>query len=199
MQWGDVATWFAVVAATGAASVAFWQLRGQQKVMADQVLIQERQQADQVDVKIRKTSGAQAGVTPEDSTHEVLLVVIANGSKRPIRRVSCVLRMEKELLPLRISPIGYRDLQHDGRAVPASAEEYVYSGFDTLIPLLRAGRSAAFVFNSKGLLVPPLGAWVRFADDAGLEWEVTGDLHLSKLKKTRSYEWREGHPVTERW
>jgi hypothetical protein len=70
------------------------QLHDQQEVIRAQTLIQERQQADQIDVVARTIDGVQAGVLGRDEVPKggralVHMVAVVNGSKRPVRDVIC--------------------------------------------------------------------------------------------------------------
>ena len=84
----DVPTWLAVSGAIPAAGAALWQLRLQRIQLADQTRIQEREQANNVDVTVQAVDGAQAKMLPEDKGEPVHMVVVTNGSARPIREVT---------------------------------------------------------------------------------------------------------------
>jgi hypothetical protein len=66
VAWGDVPTWIAVIGALVGAGVALRQLRAQQREIARQTRILERQQADEVDVLMYTGLGAPPG-TPSPS------------------------------------------------------------------------------------------------------------------------------------
>jgi hypothetical protein len=89
MNWGDVPTWLAVVGAFLGGGAALWQLRLQRIQLADQTRIQERRQADAVDVSAGAIDGAQTAVLPPDKGEPVHMIVVTNGSHRPIREVTC--------------------------------------------------------------------------------------------------------------
>ena len=94
IAWGDFPTWLAVVAAAAAAVAAFWQLRlqrlqlhDQQKVIAEQALLLERQQANRIDLTIQDV--------PQDDVREPPLIRadISNRSDRPIRNIRCRIKL----------------------------------------------------------------------------------------------------------
>lgn len=89
VNWGDVPTWLAFAGAFLGGGAALWQLRLQRIQLTDQTRIQERQQANAIDVAGRPVDGAQAQVLPASEGESVHMVVVANGSDRPIREVAC--------------------------------------------------------------------------------------------------------------
>lgn len=60
VDWGDVPTSLALFGAFLAAGAALWQLRLQRIQLADQTRVQEREQANQVDVTVPPVDGADA-------------------------------------------------------------------------------------------------------------------------------------------
>jgi hypothetical protein len=92
VAWGDVPTWFLVVLGAVGSGAALRQLglqrvqlHDEQEVIRPQTLIQERQQADQIDVVARTIDGVQAGVlgrdeVPKGGRAPVHMVVVVNGS-----------------------------------------------------------------------------------------------------------------------
>jgi hypothetical protein len=206
VDWGDVPTWVTAGTALAALVAAFLAYRAQSdaarkqaqqvdlqgrqldlqaQVIADQIRLQERQQADQVDVAGRPTDGAQAAVLPPDKGEPVHMVVVTNGSTRPIREVACKIEV------IGADPSIRHDKQADvyGLMMPyalgpaAQAETFVFGERTGTIPVLRAGQKAAFVWSFTVALYPRFSVWLRFTDDAGLHWEITTDLHLQKLAK----------------
>jgi hypothetical protein len=51
--------------------------------------VQERRQADAVDVAAGPIDGAQAGLLPSDKSELVHMIMVTNDSNRPIREVTC--------------------------------------------------------------------------------------------------------------
>ena len=62
VNWSDVATWLAVLGAWATALAALWQLRLQRIQLEDQTRIQEREQANLVDVSASSVDGVKARV-----------------------------------------------------------------------------------------------------------------------------------------
>jgi len=89
VNWGDFPTWLAVFGGFAAAGAALWQLQLQRIQLTDQTRIQERLQADAIDVTASSIDGVQAGLLPSGHAEQVILVMVTNGSKRPIRDVAC--------------------------------------------------------------------------------------------------------------
>jgi hypothetical protein len=161
------------------------QLDLQAQVIADQTRLQERQQADQVDVTGRPTDGARATVLPPDKGEPVHMVVVANGSTRPIREVACKIEAIQADSSIRHDKLAdvYGLMMPYALGPGAQAETFVFGERTGTIPVLRAGQKAAFVWGFTVALYPRFVLWLRFADDAGLHWEITTDLHLEKLAK----------------
>jgi hypothetical protein len=89
IAWGDVPTWFAVIAASAAALVALRQLLSQQMVIAQQARQLDRQQADRVDFTwcgASQVLNLSVSAIPKDVQ---AVLVVANNSRRPIRDVTC--------------------------------------------------------------------------------------------------------------
>jgi hypothetical protein len=196
MNWGDVPTWvtagvafLALIGATLAYRAQSEQLRLQRIQLADQTRIQEREQANKVGIGAYPIDGELAKVLPEDKGAPVHMVVVINGSERPIRKVASKI----EAMELAGRATG----QHDDKLADvygslepydlrpgARRETFVFGARDHTMPVLRANRKAAFVWSFTVAEYPELSALVRFDDDAGLHWEVSyPDLHLQKLHK----------------
>ena len=62
VNWSDVATWLAVLGAWATALAALWQLRLQRIQLEDQTRIQEREQANLVDVSASSVDSVKARV-----------------------------------------------------------------------------------------------------------------------------------------
>lgn len=183
VNWSDVATWLAVLGAWATALAALRQLRLQRVQLEDQTRIQEREQANLVDVSARSIDGAQAQVLPEESTEPVHMVVVTNGSKRPVREVTVKIEACTEDMSTRHEKMadvrGTLEPYNLGPNVQGQA--FVPAERSSTMPVLRAGRTAAFVWGFTTALYPRLIPWVRFTDDAGLHWEIDTSLHLKKL------------------
>ena len=190
MSWGDVPTWIAVVVGAVGGGAALWQLglqrtqlRAQQKVIADQASVLGRQQADRIDVAYRTIGGAAARVLPPESEELVHLVAVTNGSSRPIRNVSC---------KIEACPVG-ASVAHDRLAAcvgefvdmrlgsDAVVDQFVRGENTDHMSVLRSGQKGTFVFPFTTDHYPRPRFTVRFTDDAGLDWQIDHDLHLTKL------------------
>jgi hypothetical protein len=185
VNWGDVPTWLAVFGAFLAAGAALWQLRLQRIQLADQTRTQERQQADQVEVAARAIDGAAAKVLPDDQGEPVHMVVVDNGSKRPIREVAVkieAIQADESVRQQKMADV-WGELMPYALGSTTTAEAFVLQARASTMPVLRAGHKGAFVWGFTAALYPRLLSWVRFTDDAGLHWEITTDLHLRKLPK----------------
>jgi hypothetical protein len=183
VDWGDVPTWLAVAAGFGAGGVALWQLRLQRIQLADQTRIQERQQADAVDVAAGAVDGGKSWVLPSDKSEPVHLVIVTNGSKRPIREVACKMEAIQTDSTIRHDKLAdvYGEMREVGLGSKASVETFEPQAHASTMPVLRAGHKAGFAWAFAAARYPRFLSWVRFTDDAGLHWQVTTDLHLEKL------------------
>ena len=189
VNWGDVPTWLAVFGAFLAAGAALWQLRLQRIQLTAQIHIQEREQANKVGIGAYPIDGAHTKVLAEDEGEPVHMVVVINGSERPIRKVA------SKIEPL--ASAGRSASLHDGKLADvygslepydlgpgARRETFVFGARHHAMPVLRAHQKAAFVWGFTVAEYPELTARVRFDDDADLHWEVSyPDLHLQKLRK----------------
>jgi hypothetical protein len=203
--WGDVPAWvtagvafLALIGAMLAYRTQSEQLRLQRIQFEDQTRVQEREQANQVDVTTGVLDGAQARVLPTNKGEPVHMVVVTNGSKRPIRDVTCranVYSAASELFgPRRADgqPVRQDELVKERRAPDVlgqvtaidpggEAQTFVLRSPGIMWPVLKAGDHVAFVWGLATAQWPRLVPLVRFTDDAGLHWEIDRDLHLQKL------------------
>lgn len=189
INWGDVPTWLAVVVASVGGGIALRQLRlqgavikgeiernaardklldGQLKELAARVTSGQRQQAEHIDLTWENIQSA-----PSES-----LAVVINGSRRPIRNVSCVAWVgdPKERLVSRYAaemrPI---DFPRQAFAMPEQTPDSWMT-----IYALRAGGRAGFRFATE--VSDDDETEVEFTDDAGCRWSLTSGLHLSLLE-----------------
>lgn len=153
-----------------------WQLQLQRIQLADQTRIQERQQANAIDVTVGDIDGAKSGVLPSDNSEPVHGVAVVNGSNRPIREVAC--KMEAIEADGRTSQTKLADVYGE---IKSTAEAWELQEHGTTMPVLRAGHKAGFIWSFTAAKFPMFSIWVRFTDDAGLHWQITTDLHLEKL------------------
>lgn len=192
VAWGDVPTWLLVGVGVVGGGAALWQLglqrrqlHDQQEVTRAQTRLQERQQADQVDVVARAIDGEQGQVHPHTRGEPVHMVVVTNGSNRPIGEVACKIQV------IGTDPSVQREGLADvyGELVPVALklsgrdENFKPQGHASNMPVLRAGRKAGFVWGFTIADYPSIVPRVRFTDDAGLSWEITADLHLHNLDR----------------
>jgi hypothetical protein len=161
------------------------QLRLQRVQLEDQTRIQEREQANLVDVSARAIDGAQAQVLPVDKGEPVHMVVVTNGSKRPVREVTVKIEATQGGMGMRQQKLAdvWGVLQTYALGSTAQAQAFVPTERSGTMPVLRAGQTAAFVWGLTTNLYPRLISWVRFTDDAGLHWEIDTSLHLGKLRE----------------
>jgi hypothetical protein len=142
-------------------------LDGQLRELADRQRSAEREQAESIDLTWND---------PDDDRGSSVVVVI-NGSRRPIRSVTCVVYPESSDRTL--PPSGCAEMyppthERHGWAFPSPT-----GSESPMIYALRAGGRAGFKFpRSKQEL---LEAEVQFNDDAGLRWVLNNELHLRRL------------------
>jgi len=185
VAWGDVPTWLAVAGGTVGGFAALRQLsmqreqlRDQQEVITGQARLLERQQASQVRVSPGKISGAETAVLPANSVLLVHMAVVANDSGRPIRNVVC--RITPEGQASRLAAVCGELMNWQ---IASGAAGQVLGRMDRrdhwrLVP---AGLRCAFVFPFDVEAYPKVETETRFADDAGVDWEIDHDLRLVKL------------------
>jgi hypothetical protein len=185
MAWGDVPTWVAVGGAFLGSGAVLWQLGLQRIQFADQTRLQERRQADAIDVRVGGAEGGQLEVLPPDKSRPVHVFVVSNNSHRPIREVACKIEAIHHDGTTRHNKLAdvYGIVETVALGPGARTETFVLEAHASTKPVLRAGTKAWFAWSFTAADYPSLLSWVRFTDDAGLHWEVTTDLHLEKLSK----------------
>jgi hypothetical protein len=190
-QWGDIPTWvtagvafLALIGASLAYRTQSEQLRLQRIQLEDQTRVQEREQANLVDVSAVAIDGAHAHVLPDDKGEPVHMVVVFNGSKRPVREVTVKIEAIQADMSIRHPKLAdvWGTRFRGAVGIPAAeAETFVLGERSSTMPVLRADQAAGFVWGFTTALYPRLKSWVRFTDDAGLHWEIDNSLHLQKL------------------
>lgn len=192
VNWGDVPTWLAVFGAFLGGGAALRQLRLQRIELAAQNRIREREQAGQVDVEHRDIDGAQAHVLSEDEREPIHMIVVINGSKRPIRDVACRISVtDRTHYGILDAPPEAYGTMPNAEGITGGADTFVFHNSTDLrgpVPLpqsgfLRPGHKRAFAWRFPTSQYPGYGFSVRFTDDTGLQWEITVDLHLEKLAR----------------
>jgi len=176
IAWGDFPTWLAVIGAIIGALAALRQLRSQQKDIARQTQLLERQQANAIDLLPDKATGAGSGVLPPGSEELVHAARVTNGSSRPIRNVASRIEPgpgESPQLATRI-----------GEWVPTGPLDRTFLSWrdGSHVAVIRAdAREFLFPFPFIAKDYPAARIAIRFTDDAGLHWQIDHDLHLEKL------------------
>jgi hypothetical protein len=177
-------SWLAVIGALVAAGAALWQLNLQRIQLTDQTRLQERKQANRIDVSATQIDGAQARVLPPDKDEPVHMVVVTNNSKRPIRDVTCKARgqyPDGTVTPQKLADnCGEMMIYGIGQSM---REAFSPRAGGASMVVLRADRAVGFVWGLPVLQYPAFQLWVRFTDDAGLHWEIDTVLHLQKLAR----------------
>ena|SRR5580658_948370 len=212
VDWGDVPTWVTAGVALAAlvAAVRAYQDQSaglakqaeavelQRQQLTDQTRLQEREQANAVDVELRSIDGAQAQVLSLDKSEPVPMLVVTNSSKRPVRSVSCKLsaiggddsvdRLEHAsaygvMALWAANPEAYVRVTSLGMDINPGADFFVFVEHASTMPVLKAGQKGTFMWGLAYTQNSSLRWLVRFTDDAGLHWEIDTDLHLKKLAK----------------
>jgi hypothetical protein len=149
VNWSDVATWLADLGAWATALAALWQLRLQRVQLEDQTRIQEREQANLIDVSARPTDGAQAQVLHEDKGEPVHMIVVTNGSKRPVREVTVIIEAIRADMSIRQQKLAdvWGTLQTHASGSAALTETFWLQARASTMPVLRAGQRAGFVWG----------------------------------------------------
>ena len=148
VNWGDVPTWatagvafLALIGAALAYRTQSEQLRLQRIQLADQNRVQEREQANQVDVFTQKIDPSALLLT-HPFTSDDGMVVVVNNSKRPIQDMTCKLsRSETGGEP---EPSRLADSSGELRPYPPGRQEdtFIVVG-ESWVPVIRAARRAA--------------------------------------------------------
>jgi hypothetical protein len=158
-----------------------WELL--REVFVGRAEAEEREQAEQIDVSARQVDGAQAQVLPADKTEPVHMVVVTNGSQRPIREVACKIEAIEADETIRQKQEGdvYGEWMPVAFGSSGMAETFVPQARASTMPVLRAGHKAGFAWGFTVAQYPRILLRVRFTDDAGLHWEIGNDLQVKKL------------------
>jgi hypothetical protein len=190
VNWGDVPTWatagvalLALIAATRAYRTQSVQLEIQEKQLEDQTRIQEREQANLVDVSARNIGGAEVQMLPPGNVELVHMIVVANGSKRPVRYVSAQIDAIQAATNSHHEKLAdaWGALQPFALGMAAQGEAFVFVERTGKAQVLRAGEKIGFVWAFPSREYPRITFKVRFTDDAGLEWEIDNILHLVRV------------------
>lgn len=153
------------------------------EVVAGRAGALERQQADEVSMLRSNIDGAQAVVLPDDATEPVHMLIVTNGSRRPIRNV--VAKIEGSPAGAAAKHDKFADNTGELIAVQmasaAKAGTFKPGRHGSKIAVLQGGQRAAFVWNFSTARYPNPRFTLRFTDDNALDWEIDNDLHLVKL------------------
>lgn len=197
VSWGDVPTWVAVAVAAVGGAVALVQLHQQGQVIKgeiernkrrDELLDGQLRELEQrEDSRIREQAeSVDVTWTDIDAEPGYSLVVVINGSRRPIRDVGCVAYLDEgpagqqsrtaapdycaEMLPVDFPKAG-------GWVMPKMGENPVMS-----LEVLRPGGRAGFRFHvlSADCLKAGGEAEALFTDDAGARWSLSSYLSLGQ-------------------
>jgi hypothetical protein len=135
-----------------------------------------RDQAERIDVTWTNTNQDPDDPDwPDKST-----VIVINGSRRPIRRVTCVLIDTGKTPTIQINTLDCAELIQD-----PEVDSFTFpKGFRrqwTDISTLRGGGRGGFKFPTKAINHPFKFALVEFTDDTGNRWSLTSRLQLRLL------------------
>jgi hypothetical protein len=145
-----------------------------------QTTLAERQQASEVKLKVRTVGGAAAGVLSPESVQSVHMAVVANESGRPIRDVACRITPEGQA-PRLAAVVG--QLMEYNVASSVVSDALVHKENRDNWRLVPARLQCGFVFPFPVDGYPNVQMEARFADDAGVNWEIDHDQRLLKLEK----------------
>jgi hypothetical protein len=156
--------------------------RGERIEIAGRTRMQERAHANEIDVAVQAVPGSQAKMLPEDDNDAVHMVVVTNGSSRPVREVTAKIEVIRRD-GARFDKIAdaYGEIMAYALGPGAQAEVFVPSARASTMPVLARGHKAGFVWPFKASEYPNLLTWVRFTDDNELHWEVDTSLRLERL------------------
>jgi hypothetical protein len=177
VDYGDVPTWLALIAAAGAGWIALSTLRGQQKDFERQVTQLERQQADAIDLT-GWSERAMMVIWPPGNGHEQpkAILSIENKSSRPIRNIRGRIWPQEESSRF-IDAYAKGFVGRD----EASGNPCIFSPvLGGLLTLMKPGHWFGLLFDEEFAKKSRFS--VRFVDDAGLQWQIDQDLHLRKIE-----------------
>jgi hypothetical protein len=147
---------------------------------------EERKQASEIKVRARTCDGGQAGVLPEDTGKPVHMLVVNNGSSRPIRNLAARIEVFGGISPgMKLADVVGR-IEAMRLGSTATADVFVPVARSGRQELLDAGDNAAFAWSFDVETYPNVRFTIRFTDDQELEWEVGPDL---RLKRTPIRDW----------
>ncbi len=190
INWGDFPTYLAVAVAAVGGTAALYQLHQQGEVLKGEVERNKRRdelldrQLNESWDRERRQKRKQAeliDVTWADQAEEpgTSLVVVINGSRRPVTKVKCAVFPDDEgaapVAPLWCAEMLSIDFPVKGWMMPDQA-----AGAVTSLRVLRPGARAGFQFGVRKADCPLGEADVGFTDDIGLSWSLASDLALSE-------------------
>lgn len=140
----------------------------------------EKKQASEVRLRRQACDGAQAGVLPQGEAKQVYMLVVTNGSDRPIRNLAAQINVLGNVSPgVKLADVvGRIEPAHLGST--ATVATFLLAARSSRKDLLDAGENAAFVWSFDTATFPQVEFTVRFADDKELNWEVGPDLRPRK-------------------
>jgi hypothetical protein len=189
LDWGDLPTWMAAVAAIYGGWQALSQLRQQQRAFLDEAGRQRsrdklldrqlRELEDREQTRIREQAEV-IDMTWNDpgGLQQQSVVQVINGSRRPIRDVTCWAVLDEsgeQIAPLR----GGEMNQIDGAGWTLPLPQDTPVPIATLVAL-RGGGRAGFVLPASSKGHPGAYVIVQFTDDAGRPWHLGSDLSLQR-------------------
>jgi hypothetical protein len=193
INWGDVPTWLAVIAATFGGWIALRQLRQQGDVIKGEIErnkardeLLQRQLNDLYDRDRSRMREQAAAVDIEWEDWEEnpgkSVVTVSNDSRGPIRKITCAIYTDDST---RIAP-EYGTEMIEATYPPESrygsprTRYRIPAGSESMIRILRPGAMAGFVFAKAKADYPDCIAQAEFTDNQGLEWVMSSDMELDE-------------------
>lgn len=151
-------------------------LKLQQQELAGSLLIRQRAQANEVNFERYRPDAATIFTRPPSPRSPTVILVVENGSRRPIRNVSCLIRTPSGL------PYAVGYMSPPDKADQRTRPRLFYPDFSApAVPVIGAGERYGFLFDQELPADSSLLCAARFTDDANLNWEVDQYLHLALL------------------
>jgi hypothetical protein len=141
---------------------------------------EEKKQASEIRLRHLACDGAQAGVLSKDASKQVHMLVVTNGSARPIRNLAAQINVLGSVSPGTKLADVVGTIESADIGSTATGGTFVLAARSSWKDLLDAGENAAFVWSFDTETFPSVEFTVRFADDQDLNWEVGPDRRPRK-------------------
>jgi hypothetical protein len=202
VNWGDVPTWLATLAAIGGGGAALYQLvlgrrqlREQQATIAaefqrqakrDELVDAQLRQIQVANTALARRQAEQVDIEPSQARHpdpanksgNAWSVIIRNNSQRPIYEVEGWIKPEPDSEPVLSLSMGKRAMAPFNNVQRELTRTWHRA---RRVAVIRGGDAFTFRFAYSVEVHPAARLLAHFTDDAGARWQVDHDMSLRPI------------------